>query len=98
MVAVAPVPKAVPFVFVQTIAFDPLVAQSPLSSAPVMALALPRTNPVKVLPVPVPPYATPIVLPFHVPPVIVPMELSGRNADVSDVHVGAALALTAVTA
>lgn len=45
MVAVAPVPKAVPFVFVQTIAFDPLVAQSPLSSedAPVL-----RANPVPV--------------------------------------------------
>jgi hypothetical protein len=39
-------------------AFEPLVVTSPLSSAAVMAEAEPRTNPVSVLPVPVPPLGT----------------------------------------
>lgn len=56
--AVAKVPKAVPLVFVQVIALLPLVVQSPLISAAVKAGELPRTSPVSVLPVPVPPFAT----------------------------------------
>ncbi len=56
--AVAYPVKAVPFVFVQLIAFEPLVVQSPLISVALIAEELPRTRPVSVLPVPVPPLAT----------------------------------------
>jgi hypothetical protein len=57
IVPVIVVGKETPFVFVQVIAFDPDVVQSPLISAAVIALAFPRTSPVNVLPVPVPPRA-----------------------------------------
>src|SRR2546429_6825188 len=50
--------NVVPLSFVQVMALLPLVVQSPLISAAVIAVPLPRTNPVKVLAVPVPPLAT----------------------------------------
>jgi hypothetical protein len=56
-VAVAYPVKAVPLVLVQMMAFDPLVVQSPLISDAVSGEP-PRTTPVSVLAVPVPPLAT----------------------------------------
>ncbi len=55
---VAEVAKDTPLVLVHVMAFEPLVVQSPLISAAVMAEALPRMSPVSVDAVPVPPLAT----------------------------------------
>ena len=50
--------KAMLLSFVQVIAFDPLVVQSPLNSAAVSAEELPRIRPVRVDVLPVPPWLT----------------------------------------
>jgi hypothetical protein len=53
-------PASIAFVttpFAIVVTFDPLVVTFPLNSAAVMAVPLPRTRPVRVLPVPVPPFA-----------------------------------------
>ena len=50
-------PGVFPLTFTTLTAFDPLVVASPESSAAVIAEELPRTRPVNVLPVPVPPWA-----------------------------------------
>lgn len=51
-------PGVLPLTLTTATTLLPLVVASPLNSAAVMAEALPRTNPVSVLAVPVPPLAT----------------------------------------
>jgi hypothetical protein len=70
-----------PLTFTTVTALEPLVVASPLSSAAVIADALPRTKPVSVVLVPVPPLATgsaPVTIEDP------PARLSAANAGVAD--------------
>jgi hypothetical protein len=54
--------NAVPFILLTVTTFEPLVEASPLNSAAVIAVELPRTSPVRVEPVPVPPPTMPRIV------------------------------------